>query len=306
MKEATLYVAFFLYIEPVLTLVAVVGTAMFYRYFGRVTNRSKMTFNELIRNANHQRGYLCLGLDPDPEKLPAGLTGSDGLCRFCSEVISACSPYIVAVKPNLAFFEQFGSAGWKVLERLRGEAPVEILWVLDAKRGDIGNTAKSYARALFDGLGANAVTVNPYLGADSVTPFLTRSECGVFLLALTSNPGAKDFQYHGTPPLWKKVIESSKAWNNGNLGYVIGATREEELTEARQLAGDCPILIPGVGTQGGSLNAAVRDGLGNGKYTGLINLSRAILYASSGNDYASKAADAAKNWSMQINELIAK
>ncbi len=263
-----------------------------------------MNFHDHIKQINHDRGYLCLGLDPDPEKLPAGLSGTDGLYTFCHNVLVACAPSIAAVKPNLAFFEQFGAPGWQVLDRLRANGPSDILWVFDAKRGDIGNTAKSYARALFDGLNADAVTVNPYLGTDSVTPFLSRDDRGVFLLALTSNSGAADFQYHGNPPLWQRVIEKSCEWDNNNLGFVVGATREEELADARMIAGSRPILIPGVGAQGGSLAAAVRDGLGNGKYTGLINLSRAILYASSAGDFADQAAKVAEQYNLQINELI--
>ncbi|MDK9698697.1 MAG: orotidine-5'-phosphate decarboxylase [bacterium] len=263
-----------------------------------------MFFNERIQSLNRERGFLCLGLDPDPEKLPHGLSGINGLYTFCSEIVAACADSVVAIKPNLAFFEQFGFEGWQVLARLREQKPEHVLWILDAKRGDIGNTSKSYARALFDNLGADAITVSPYLGADSVQPFLTNPEKGVFLLALTSNPGSNDFQYYGEPPLWQTVIKKSSTWDTQNLGYVIGATRIEQLSQARELAGTRPFLIPGIGAQGGSLEAAIGDGLGNGKFPGVINISRAILYVSNSSDFAEKAAEAAQDWNRKIAHVI--
>lgn len=263
-------------------------------------------FNQRLFELNQKKGYLCLGLDPVQELMPTKFEGIKGIEKFCKEIINACAPFIVAVKANLAFFEQFGSDSFNILERVRSILPNDILWILDGKRGDIGNTSERYAKALFDILYADAITVNPYMGSDSVEPFLLNSEKGVFLLSLTSNQGANDFQYHGDPPLWKTVIMKSKQWDKENLGFVIGATKEDQIAEARKLVGHNPFLIPGIGAQGGSLEVAVRDGLGNGKFAGLINVSRGLMYASLNSDYAIASAHAAENYSKSIQSLMSK
>ncbi|MCX7836064.1 MAG: orotidine-5'-phosphate decarboxylase [bacterium] len=263
-------------------------------------------FIEKLSRLNHTKGYLCLGLDPVQELMPTHYRGIKGVETFCIEMIQASAPYICAIKANLAYFEQFGADGIFMLERIKAHIPENTLWILDAKRGDIGNTSERYAKALFNILQADAVTVNPYLGKDSVEPFLNHSEKGVFLLALTSNQGAYDFQFHGNPPLWQQVILQSKNWGHSNLGYVIGATKTEELKIARALADEKPFLIPGIGAQGGSLEHAVRDGLQGGKVAGLINVARGILYASVETDYLTAAAKAAKQWYDEIQSYLEK
>lgn len=232
--------------------------------------------------------YLCVGLDPDPSRIPASCgTGVAGMEAFCREIVAATAEFAVAFKPNLAFFEAYGAAGWEACARIIAEIPETCLVIADAKRGDIGNTSGRYAAALFDGLGADAVTVAPYMGEDSVRPFLDHGPGKwTVLLALTSNPGAQDFEFYGDPPLYERVIRRAIGWAGPDrLMFVVGATRPELLAHARSLAPDHFFLVPGVGAQGGTLAEVTEAGWAPGCGL-LVNASRSVLYAASGADFA--------------------
>jgi orotidine 5'-phosphate decarboxylase subfamily 2 len=221
---------------------------------------------------------LCLGLDPDG---PRDVASAE---RQCLTLLEQTLDQVCAVKPNLAFFEQYGSAGYAVLERLRGAVPSDRLLILDAKRGDMGNTAEAYARALFDVLGADVVTVNPLLGQDSVSPFLARTGRGTFIVARSSNPGAADFLEHsegvGGRPLFERIVERALAWDpGGSVGFVVGATAPAAIIDVRRLAPDAPLLLPGVGAQGGDLEAAVSAGLDARGRGAIVPVSRGIAGA---------------------------
>jgi orotidine-5'-phosphate decarboxylase len=227
---------------------------------------------------------------------------------FCKEIVQATQHVAVAYKPNLAFFEPYGAEGWAALDRIIDSIPEDCLVIADAKRGDIGNTAKKYATAIFDGLGADAITVAPYMGEDSVRPFTDRSDKWTILLALTSNPGADDFEFHGTPPLFERVLERAQSWGTpDNLMFVIGATRPELLSRVRELAPDSFLLVPGVGAQGGSLELVAKQGL-NSKCGLLVNSSRGIIYAGGSEASIEKAMqktkDAAEDLARQMSETL--
>jgi orotidine-5'-phosphate decarboxylase len=228
--------------------------------------------------------------------------------RFCKAVIEATSKFVLAYKPNLAFYESLGVEGWDILRRVIRLIPEGVLKIGDGKRGDIGSTAEKYAAALFD-LGFDAVTVNPYLGRDSVAPFIKDETRGCFLLCLTSNPSSKDFQYlrAGGKLLYEHVAERAVSWNgNGNCGLVVGATHPGELRGVRKAAPDLPFLIPGVGAQGGDVEASVMEGTDGAGEMAVINSSRAILYASSGPDFADAAARETLKLKEAINAVRAK
>lgn len=238
------------------------------------------TFAErLAASIDSTDSLLCLGLDPD------GHADAAAAERDCRALLDATLDQVCAVKPNLAFFEQHGSAGYAVLERLRAAVPPQTMLILDAKRGDIGSTAAAYARALFDVLGADAVTVNPLLGGDSVAPFLAHAGHGVFVLARTSNPGAADFLEHrdrpGDPALFERIIDVALGWDRmgGALGFVVGATAPEAVAAVRRRAPAAPLLLPGVGAQGGDLEAAVRAGLDSAGRGVVVPVSRGIASA---------------------------
>lgn len=261
-----------------------------------------MNFRERLEQViRRKKSLLCVGLDTDIAKLPAALQKSDDpLFEFNKAIIDATAEFAAAFKVNLAFYEAHGLDGWRALEKTFAYLPDDVVKIADAKRGDIGNTAQMYAKALFDGLGADAVTVNPYMGYDSAAPFLPREDHGAFFLCLTSNPGAKDFQYFpdGDMPLFQKVAQTVAAWNGrGNCGLVVGATHPQELAAVRQLAPDLPLLIPGIGAQGGNLEASVVAAGG----LAFFNSSRAVIYASSGEDFAPAAARAARLTRDQLN-----
>ena len=234
----------------------------------------------LFQAIRNKGSFLCVGLDPDPEKIPAAFgTGVAGMEAFCLAMVEATLPYAVAYKPNLAFFEQYGAEGWAALERVVDGIPSDVLVIADAKRGDIGNTATRYARAMFEGLGADAVTVAPYMGRDSVEPFTAFRDRWTVLLALTSNPGAADFEFHGERPLFREVLRQSSTFANADrLMYVVGATRPAMLAEVREEVPDAFLLVPGVGAQGGTVAAVAENGLTN-QCGLLVNSSRGILYA---------------------------
>ena len=247
---------------------------------------------------------LCVGLDPDPTRFPAAVHGS--VFDFCTSIIEATADVACAFKPQIAYFSAIGAE--RDLERICAfirERHPDVLLVLDAKRGDIGSTAQQYAAEAFERYGADAVTLNPYMGRDSADPFLQRNDRGCVFLCHTSNPGARDFQellVDGVP-LYQHIARTiAEEWNaDGNCALVVGATFPEELHVIRGIVGDMPLLIPGVGAQGGDVEAVVRNGM-SADGTGLmINSSRGILYASTGAGYAEAARDAARDLRDTIN-----
>lgn len=263
-----------------------------------------MTKAELIAQIKHKESFLCVGLDPDLSKIPQHLLQTeDPLFEFCKAIIDATHPYAVAFKPNTAFFECHGAAGWEALRKTIAYIPNECLIIADAKRGDIGNTSAYYAKTFFEHMQADALTVAPYMGSDSVLPFLQFDNKWVILLALTSNEGAKDFQLleANGKALFETVLEKSAAWGTPeNLMYVVGATRAEDIARVRALAPQYFFLVPGVGAQGGDLDTVVKYGA-NAECGLLVNSSRAIIYASSGLDFA----DAAKKEALKMQAQMA-
>jgi len=237
---------------------------------------------------------LCIGLDPDPADVPPTLgTGVAGIERFALLVLEAAAPSAAAVKANVAFFEAFGSAGLAALERVRAAVPAAVPFIADAKRGDVSSTAARQAVALFDALDADAVTLSPYLGRDAIAPFLERPDRFAYVLCRTSNPGAgelQDLDVGGTP-LYVRVAEMvTTRWSGlGECGLVVGATYPDQLRTVRAIAGELPILVPGVGAQGGDLAASVGAGTTPDGTGLLVSSSREILYASSGEDFATAA-----------------
>ena len=244
-----------------------------------------------IQQANGS--ILCLGLDLDPKRMPSDHAGSlKGMFEFAQRVIEVTSDLVCAYKPNMAFYEHHGPDGLSLLKLIVERIPEGVSIIIDGKRGDIGNTSMHYAHALFDHFKADWVTINPYMGYDSMRPFLERKDKGVFVLCLTSNAGSKDFQLLPVDgkPLYKVVAEKVAYWNkDNNCGLVVGATHPGQLKELRGLAGDMPLLIPGVGAQGGSLEQAVLAGTDNFRKLAVINVSRSVLYASNGPDFAQRA-----------------
>ncbi|TET51204.1 MAG: orotidine-5'-phosphate decarboxylase [Dehalococcoidia bacterium] len=260
-----------------------------------------MRFTDKLLNISRKNNtLLCIGLDPDPELMP----GVDVL-EFNKAIIEATSDLVCAYKPNLAFYEALGSEGLAILEKTVRYVPGDIPVIADAKRGDIGNTARAYARALFSIFGFDAATVNPYLGFDSIEPFINNQDKGVFILCRTSNPGATDFQNLCTNgvPLYEVVAQKAREWNiYGNIGLVVGATYPEELKRVRSICPEMPLLIPGIGAQGGDLAAAVRYGADAGGQKAIISVSRQILYASQDKDFARAARNTAREIRTQIND----
>jgi len=236
---------------------------------------------------------ISLGLDLDTKKMPNDYVGSiKKMFDYVHRLIDATSDKVCAYKPNIAFFERFGADGLSLLKQIVQRVPDDIPVIVDCKRGDIGNTASHYAAAMFEWLEADWVTINPYMGYDSIRPFIENKEKGAFVLCLTSNTGSKDFQHLVSDgmPLYRHVAEKVKYWNkDNNCGLVVGATQPEELKEIRSAAGDMPILIPGVGAQGGDLETAVLNGTANFTKPALINVSRSVLYASLELDFAQRA-----------------
>ncbi len=266
-----------------------------------------MTFQEKVAETiERQNSLLCVGLDTDLSRVPEKIKNSPNpLFSFNKAIIDATTEYVSAYKVNLAFYEAHGAMGWQALEETFHYIPDHVLKIADAKRGDIGNTARLYARSLFEHLGADAVTVNPYMGFDSVAPFLERPECGVFLLCLTSNPGARDFQFFtdGKQKLYEKIAATAVSWNTKqNCGLVVGATHSGELASVRRIAGDMPFLIPGIGAQGGDLVTAVRNGTNQNGSMALFNSSRSIIYVSNKNDFYQAAGRAAKKTRDELNK----
>ncbi len=267
-----------------------------------------MTRQALTDFIRQQRSFLCVGLDPDPDRLPQPLRGHpDGITIFHREIIAATRDLCVAYKPNLAFYEARGLQGWRELEQTRALLPDSHFSIADAKRGDIGNTATRYAQAFFGNLDFDAITVAPYMGADSVLPFLEFAGKWVILLALTSNPGSSDFQLSPQEdglPLYAKVLRTAAGWGSpDNLMFVTGATHPEKFEAIRALVPDHFLLVPGIGAQGGDLAAVCAHGR-NPQVGLLVNASRNILYAGDGPDFAEKARAAALQIQQQMAYLL--
>ena len=269
-----------------------------------------MTTKELINQIKLKKSFLCIGLDVDLNKIPQHLLKEeDPIFEFNKAIIDATHHLCVAYKPNTAFYEAYGLKGWKALEKtinyLNKNHP-EIFTIADAKRGDIGNTSTMYAKAFFEDLAFDSVTVAPYMGKDSVEPFLAFDDKHTILLALTSNQGAYDFQTKTVEgqELYKQVLETSKAWTNSkNLMYVVGATKAEYLADIRQIIPDSFLLVPGVGAQGGNLQDVCKYGM-NENVGLLINSSRGIIYASKDLDFAKAATNNAKDLQSQMEEIL--
>ena len=265
-----------------------------------------MKREDLIEQIKLKKSFLCIGLDVDLQKIPRFLLDEDDpIFAFNKAIIDATHHLCVAYKPNVAFYEAYGTEGWMALEKtidyLNVKHP-EIFTIADAKRGDIGNTSRMYAKAFFEDLGFDSVTVAPYMGKDSIEPFLEFENKHTILLALTSNAGASDFQTGilNGEPLFKKVLETSKSWNNSDrLMYVVGATKAEFLKDIRSIIPNAFLLIPGVGAQGGDLNAVCDYGMTR-EVGLLINSSRSIIYASDSDDFAQSAAKAASDLQKQM------
>ncbi len=270
-----------------------------------------MNIQDLVAQIRKKESFLCIGLDTDLDKIPAYLLEEeDPIFAFNKAIIDATHELCVAYKPNTAFYEAYGIKGWQALEKtiayLNTTYP-EIFTIADAKRGDIGNTSTRYAKAFFEDLAFDSVTIAPYMGKDSVEPFLAFKDKYTILLALTSNEGAYDFQtklIDGTA-LYKKVLEISRTYKNAeNLMYVVGATKASYLTEIRQIVPDNFLLVPGVGAQGGSLEEVCQYGM-NQNVGLLINSSRGIIYASTEEDFADRAASKAADIQVQMKQALA-
>ena len=263
---------------------------------------------ERLRARSERLGApLCLGIDPHPDRLPAGLpAGVQGIERFARGIIEAAVDQAVAVKINVAFFEAFGAAGWAALERVRRDVPADAICILDAKRGDIGSTAERYAAGLMGHLEADAVTLNPYLGEDAIEPFLAFPQRMVYVLARTSNPTASRIQDLGVDgePLHVRVARwAADRWPEGRVGLVVGATAPEELARLRSIVPGPGFLVPGIGAQGGDLEASVRACSGTWA-PGVVSASRGIAEASVGTDWQSAASAAAEALRGRMREAV--
>jgi len=252
-----------------------------------------MTKQELIYQIKKKKSFLCIGLDTDIKKIPTHLLElEDPIFEFNKQIIDTTKEFCVAYKPNIAFYESMGVSGWNSLQKTLDYIPNDIFTIADAKRGDIGNTSRMYANAFFENMNFDSVTVTPYMGADSVTPFLEFKDKWAIILALTSNKGGLDFQKiegKNGKQLFEQVLETSKEWGTDeNMMYVVGATRSEELLEIRAIVPNYFLLVPGVGAQGGKLKDVAKYGL-NKDCGLLVNSSRGIIYASNDVDFTEKA-----------------
>ena len=269
-----------------------------------------MTREELILQIKSKRSFLCIGLDSDINKIPKHLLDlEDPIFEFNKQIINATKDLCVAYKPNIAFYESMGVSGWNSLKKTLDYIPENIFTIADAKRGDIGNTSKMYAKTFFENLNVDAVTVTPYMGSDSVTPFLEFADKWVILLALTSNIGSLDFQNtknEDGKQLFEKVLETSQTWGTDkNMMYVVGANRSEQLSEVRVIIPNHFLLVPGVGAQGGSLEEAAKYGM-NDECGLLVNSSRGIIYASTEIDFAEKARQEAQKLQFKMDILLSE
>jgi orotidine-5'-phosphate decarboxylase len=267
-----------------------------------------MTSEELFYQIRLKKSFLCIGLDPDINKIPKHLLKfEDPIFEFNKQIIESTKDLCVAYKPNIAFYESMGTKGWESLRKTLDIIPKDIFTIADAKRGDIGNTSNMYAKTFFETLNFDSVTVAPYMGSDSVKPFLTFDQKWVILLALTSNQGGLDFQLFENKmgeKLYQKVLKESQAWGD-NLMYVVGATRAEALVDIRKIVPNHFLLIPGVGAQGGSLQEVCKYGL-NHQCGLLINSSRGIIYASDKEDFALKSREKALELQSEMELILEK
>jgi len=271
-----------------------------------------MTSAELFQKIKQKQSFLCIGLDSDPNKIPSHLkTENDPVFEFNKQIIDATHTYAVAYKPNIAFYESQGVNGWlslqKTLDYIR-KVDQDLFVIADAKRGDIGNTSRMYARTFFESMDFDAVTVAPYMGKDSVGPFLEYNNKWVIMLALTSNPGADDFQFlqdsSSTDRLFEKVLKKGVEWGSiDEMMFVAGATRAEMLTDLRKIVPHHFILVPGVGAQGGSLQEVSKYGM-NSQCGLLVNSSRGIIFADNGNDFAKVAGEKAEEIQKEMAEIL--
>ncbi len=271
-----------------------------------------MTYTQLADQIREKKSFLCLGLDTDLKRIPGYLLNEpDPVFSFNKQIIDAVAPHIIAVKPNIAFYECLGSAGWtsleKTVEYIRGKYPGLFL-IADAKRGDIGNTSGKYAETFFSRMDFDAVTVSPYMGQDSIKPFLDYSGKWIIILALTSNDGADDFQMLRTghnERLFESVVRKSSRWGNkNNIMYVVGATKSSMILTIRDIAPEHFLLVPGIGAQGGNLGDVY--GYGHNSRCGLIvNSSRAIIYADNTPEFAGSAKEQAKSVQLKMASLLA-
>jgi orotidine-5'-phosphate decarboxylase len=269
-----------------------------------------MTREELFQQITQKQSYLCVGLDTDIQKIPSHLrSAEDPIFEFNKQIIDATADFCVAYKPNTAFYEAMGARGWDSLQKTLEYIPEQFFKIADAKRGDIGNTSSLYARAFFEQMQADAITVAPYMGEDSVKPFLAFENKWVILLALTSNPGSQDFQTKlltSEKPLFEQVMITAATWASADkLMYVVGATQAEQFHRIRQLAPDHFLLVPGVGAQGGDLQLLSQHGM-NKQCGLLVNASRAIIYASANKDFALKAAKEAQSIQQEMASYLEK
>lgn len=268
------------------------------------------TFTQALEASCASReSHVCVGLDPDIDALPAGFEPTpDDVLRFVTAIVEATAEFAAAYKPNSAFYEAMGPAGMEVLQAVIAAVPAGTPVILDAKRGDIGNTAERYATACFDVLGAAAVTLSPYLGGDSLEPFLRRPDHGVFILCRTSNPGADDLQALtvGNRPLYLEVAERCRGWNTaGNVGLVAGATRPDDIVQVRKACPGQPLLVPGVGAQGGDLEAATVAAAGPGySHPFVVSASRSVVGASREHDYQHAANAATDDLRRSVNRAL--
>ena len=271
-----------------------------------------MNKQELILQIKKKKSFLCVGLDSDLKKIPKHLLKfEDPIFEFNKQIIEATMRFCIAYKPNIAFYESMGSRGWDSLKKTIDFIPKDIFIIADAKRGDIGNTSKMYASAFFENMRFDSITVNPYMGSDSVTPFLQFEDKWAIVLALTSNKGASDFQNLLTSDsdhIFEKVIEISKNWGDDkNMMYVVGATKAKRLLEIRKIIPNHFLLVPGIGEQGGSLKDVVKYGM-NSDCGLIVNSSRGIIYAGNQLDFAEKAKEAAQKiqheMALLLNERI--
>lgn len=267
-----------------------------------------MTRRELTEQIHQKQSFLCIGLDTDIQKIPSFLLDADDpVFEFNKRIIDATKDYCVAYKPNTAFYESMGASGWESLRKTLEYIPDGLFTIADAKRGDIGNTSSMYARAFFEHLHVDSVTVAPYMGSDSVRPFLEFPGKWVILLALTSNSGSEDFQVLETKQggyLFEQVLRISSSWGTpDNLMFVVGATKASMLKDIRRITPDHFLLVPGVGAQGGSLEEVARFGM-NDQCGLLVNASRSIIYASQAEDFAEKAGNEARRMQLEMSTLL--
>ena len=269
-----------------------------------------MDKQQLITQIKQKHSFLCVGLDTDIKKIPTHLLEfEDPIFEFNKQIIDKTKKHCVAYKPNIAFYESRGVSGWNSLQKTLDYIPNDIFTIADAKRGDIGNTSDMYARAFFENMNFDAVTVAPYMGSDSVTPFLGFDGKWAILLALTSNKGGLDFQTfknENGKQLFEQVLEISQTWGTDeNMMYVVGATRAEQLSDIRKIIPNHFLLVPGVGAQGGSLQEVAKYGM-NQVCGLLVNSSRGIIYAGNGTDFAEKAGNEAQKLQQQMAIILSE